>query len=410
MIDASQGFIQSIKSSARRVCSKIILHYDTDLILLDDKIISISAQSSAEIALGGLQDDLLTVELIKGAITDEQFNADIDISVFVGAYGGEVAEYVRIGKYTTNAWEKNDKTGIVTIELVSKINSKSIIPKNIIAEAGTFLEDYCEQLVLNVFAENLTVASGVTSQVLQKSWLMYDDITTQLKKMAEACNGLFRYTSGFELVSFKAGIPVATLSMGSNEELIEVTRLSDYSKTKEQVIILKSAFSVTTLDKLTSANITMKGDSQVIELKTGSPTNVTYVTFGSGVGQLSDITQGITWCNVEIYPSYGEGTYNEQVEVWGSRVQSICKDSKVATDGSVTYMENPYIQTTEHIAALDKRIYEGIRYRLKYRGNPAYQVGDTVAVSGIGNLLIYKRQLSFNGGLGGILEGVFIDG
>ena len=76
----------------------------------------------------------------------------------------------------------------------------------------------------------------------------------------------------------------------------------------------------------------------------------------------------------------------------------------------MTYIENPYIQTAEHVAALDKRIYQGVRYRLKFRGNPCYQVGDTLQVENIGNVLIYKRQLSFNGGLSGILEGVLVSG
>lgn len=410
MINVSEQFKAAIKSSARSICSKIVLHYETDITLEDDKVISISAQSSAEIALGGVQDDVLTIELIKGAITDLQFNADIDITVYVGVYINDVAEYAEIGKYTTNAWKKNDKTGIVTIELVSKINNKSTIPKNIIAESGTTIDEYAEKVVLDAYNEVLEVDSNITSQALSKSWLMYETTTEQLKSFGMACNGLFRYTSKFELVPFKPMATTTILKVGTNEELLEVTRLSDYSKTKQQVSILKSKFNESTLTKLTSSNLQTKGGTNTtVELKTGGPVKVAYVMIGNEYGRLDGIVQGITWCNVIIADVYGESNHVIPVEIYGHRVESLCKDSKPVTDGSVTYIENPYIQSAEHIAALDKSIYEGIRYRLKFRGNPCYQVGDTIVVENIGNVLIYKRQLNYSGGLSGYLEGVLVE-
>lgn len=411
MITVTEAFLNAIKNDNRKCRGKVVLKYSAPITLENEQIQSIEESSSAEISLGTVQNDDLTVKVMPNVLTDEQFNQEIDVEIYLGCDVANVPVYVPIGTYKTNGWDKS-KTGVITIRLTNKIEPTAIIPKNIVAESGTFLEDYCEQLILDVFVENLSVANGVISQILNKSWLMYDDITTQLKKMAEACNGLFRYTSQFELVPFKARTPVASLSIGPNEELLEVTRLSDYSKNKQQVSILKSEFSVTTMTKLASTNVSINNDggtTKNINLQTGYPANVLYVLVGER-GRLEGLVNGISTCTVQVYGVYSEGNYSFPVEVWGSRVQSIVKDAKVSTDGSVTYIENPYIQTTEHVAALDKQVYEGIRYRLKYRGNPCYQVGDTLAIEGIGNVLIYKRQLSYSGGLGGVLEGVLVSG
>ena len=409
MITVTEAFLNAIRSDNRKCRGKVVLKYSTPITLENEQIQSIEESSSAEISLGTVQNDDLTVKVMPNVLTEEQFNQEIDVEIYIGCDVANVPAYVQIGTYKTNGWDKS-KTGVMTIRLTNKIDPTAIIPHNIIAKSGTFLEDYCEELILNVFAENLIVASGVTSQTLKKSWLMYDDITTQLKKMAEACNGLFRYTTGFELVPFKARTPVAILSIGPNEELLEVTRLSDYSKNKQQISVLRSEFSESTNTKLASSSMqTQGGTNTKLELKTGGPVKVTYVVMGNEYGRLNGIIQGVTWCNVLIWDAYGDNKHIVPVEVYGNRVESVLKDTKLVTDGTITYIENPYIQTTEHVATLDKRIYEGIRYKLKYRGNPCYQIGDTIAVENIGNVLIYKRQLNYNGGLIGYMEGVLID-
>lgn len=313
MITVTEAFLNAIKNDNRKCRGKVVLKYSAPITLENEQIQSIEESSSAEISLGTVQNDDLTVKVMPNVLTDEQFNQEIDVEIYLGCDVANVPVYVPIGTYKTNGWDKS-KTGVITIRLTNKIEPTAIIPKNIVAESGTFLEDYCEQLILDVFVENLSVANGVISQILNKSWLMYDDITTQLKKMAEACNGLFRYTSQFELVPFKARTPVASLSIGPNEELLEVTRLSDYSKNKQQVSILKSEFSVTTMTKLASTNVSINNDggtTKNINLQTGYPANVLYVLVGER-GRLEGLVNGISTCTVQVYGVYSEGNYSFQ--------------------------------------------------------------------------------------------------
>lgn len=410
MLTMSLGLKNAFKSSLRRIYAKAIFHYASNIEIAGELIRSITADNTAPISLGGIQDDVLTIELMKDSLTDDQFNKVVEVSIYIGADVNGAIEYVYLGKYVSNYWKKDEETGAITVELVNRISVDAIIPKNIVCEAGGELTSYMDSVVLETYGEYLSVAGNVTLQYLGKSWLCYEKPYEQLGKMAEACNGLLINKDGFELIAYRKTTSIGTFRTGKDEELLRVTRISDYSDYKQQVSILKSNFNVTTLDKLASSNLTIKGEKQVIEIKTTGPIKVNYVIIGNGYAQFTGVTTGINWCNVEIYPMYAEGTYVAPIEVWGNKVQTILKDSKTVTDGSITYIENPYIQTTDNVGFLDTTIYEGVRYKLEYRGNPLYEVGDTISVDGIGDMLIYKRTLNFNGGLNGVLEAVLVDG
>ena len=80
--------------------------------------------------------------------------------------------------------------------------------------------------------------------------------------------------------------------------------------------------------------------------------------------------------------------------------------SGTATDSNCKNVTNLYIQSP---TVYDHRIYLNPSCRIKYRGNPLYEVGDTIDIDG-DRILILEHILNFNGALKGTMKGVVING
>lgn len=76
------------------------------------------------------------------------------------------------------------------------------------------------------------------------------------------------------------------------------------------------------------------------------------------------------------------------------------------TDSNCKQINNMYIQSS---SVYDTRIYKNPNASIKYRGNPAYEVGDTITVEGQ-KVLITEHKLTYNGGLKGTIKGVVLNG
>lgn len=408
MLQASSGFKQAIKADMRECVAKVRLNYSTPLVLFKDMIQGIDISSSADLEIGSIQNDNLNVRLMKNSITDAQFNQKVDVEVFIGCKVDSGYEYVSIGTFLADGWSKNDATGIITIRLTNKINTNAVPQENVIG-VNESLKAYIGRVIQKVFGEPVIVGN-ILDATLPSAYLYYEDIKTQLKQLAMATNGLFRYVNGFELVPYKATTPVDTLKIGANELVMNVSRITDYSAKAPNVQILKTFFSKSEVISLFSSgniNLPASASQYPVEISLGYPVVAKYFSFKK-YGYLSDYKVGVFKSTLYINNGY-DTPRSVSVEVFGTKIISTTLGTKVS-DGSITYIENPYIQLDSQVANIDKRIYSGISYRVAYRGNPTLQIGDTVAVEGIGNVLITKHSLNFTGALSGIIEGVCISG
>ena len=75
-------------------------------------------------------------------------------------------------------------------------------------------------------------------------------------------------------------------------------------------------------------------------------------------------------------------------------------------DDTVSYLSNPYIQNSSQVTAHDLSIYNGEKYSFKSRIDPSLQIGDTITVFGVRNMLVTGTSYKFDGGLSGTIEGV----
>ena len=93
------------------------------------------------------------------------------------------------------------------------------------------------------------------------------------------------------------------------------------------------------------------------------------------------------------------------IELFGSDISTltVVQDS---SDERVKIINNQYIQGP---AVYDKYIYFSKDADIKYRGNPLYEIGDTITADEE-TILIIEHSLSYNGALSGTIKGVVIDG
>lgn len=408
MIQATSEFLTAIKSEGRQCIGKAIFMYDTPLTVSRTQVQSIDVASSANSELGSVQQDNLTIKILKGTLNDMQFNAIVDVEVFLGCIVGTVEQYVSIGTFVSDGWNKDDTTGTITVKLTSKINENATVDKNVISH-NVSIKEYAKEVVYSIFNKVLT-AGGVLDTTLDSAYLYKEKASEQLKLIAMATNGLFRYVNGFELVPYKISTPVLTLKQGHNESVIGISRITDYSKKSIDVQILKSFFSKSDIISLFSANnikLPPGASNYPVVMNLGFPCNVKYFNFNK-YGYLQDFIPGVTKSTILLSNGYDNIERILSLEVFGVKIVSNILGKKEKTDGSITYIENPYIQNNEQITALDKRIYNAISYRVRYRGNPCLQIGDTVTLEGVGNILITKHQMTLGSGFSGIIEGVCI--
>lgn len=399
MITVVDTFKTAMKANTREIRAKLILSYTIPLTLYRETIVSIDFSAQGEKSIGCVETNTIGIKLLSTALTEEQFNQEIDIEIFFGCVVNDIDTYISMGKYKSEKWLKDD---YITIRCISKISDDEITSKNIVntnISLKTYMQNTCNALYSTPFT-----CGNVLDSTLAKAYLYYPTKKEQLAKLAVATNGIIRYG---EIKPYKIGVPVDTLYEGSNELILSTKRLSDYVFTKQTIEILKSRF-IGNDATLYSGNVKLAGhEITSIVINNGCVTEVIYVKLSNEYGRFDDIKNSINECTVFISNPYPDG-HDIKIEIVGEQVKSNIIGNK--TNNNVTYIENPYIQNNDQLAGFDDRIYNGVTYSIPYRGAPWVQVGDTVSVKDIGNLLVTKQQLKFNGGLTGTLEGVFISG
>ena len=319
--------------------------------------------------------------------------------VYLGCVANNVDEYVCVGTFKVTKWNRTDYT--IQLELGSNMPTKNIT--EILAIQNVLLSEYIVSAVNKLMGETITIGS-IVDGTLDSAYLYYKTVKEQLKAFAFATGGIIRYRENLELVPYKFGTSVATYKEGADELILDKSGNStDLVTSKTNYSLVRSVFTKeedTTLYSATGVRVTEEYIPH--EFNFNSPGLVKYFNFKK-YSYFSTPKYGLFGGSVALSSGYGDVTSYIDFSIIGTKILS----TAIATvDDTVSYLSNPYIQTGAQVNAYSIDIYNGEKYNFKSRIDPSLQVGDTITVFGVGDMLVTGMSYKFDGGLTGTIEGV----
>lgn len=402
MITTTAAYKEAIKANMIKARAKVVFNYATSLTVSQEKIVSINVMQRGEVALGCLQDEKINMELKIDALTNEQYGqTNITVKVYLGCEVNGSNEYVCIGTFRPTRWQKNDY--IITLELGMNIPAKNII--EVLAAQNVLLTNYIVSAVNKLMSETITIGS-VIDGTLDNIYLYYKTVREQLRAFAFATGGIIRYRESLELAPYKFGTPVAVYNEGTSELILDkIGNSTDLVTTKPNYSLVRSVFTKeedTTLYSATSVRVA--GEHVPHEFSFNTPGLLAYLMFKNYNTAFSNLKYGLFGGSVNLSSGYTEGTAKYiDFSIIGTKIIST---AIAAVDDNVTYLSNPYIQTSSQVSTHSLNIYNGEKYSFKSRIDPSLQVGDTITVYGVGDMLVTGMSYKFDGGLTGTIEGV----
>ncbi len=399
MINTTAAFKQAIKATVVRIRAKVVFNYATALTINQSAIVGISVMQRGDIALGCLQDDKVSLEIKGDSLSVEQYGQDVSVVVYLGCVANNVDEYVCVGTFKVTKWNRTDYT--IQLELGSNMPTKNIT--EILAIQNVLLSEYIVSAVNKLMGETITIGS-IVDGTLDSAYLYYKTVKEQLKAFAFATGGIIRYRENLELVPYKFGTSVATYKEGADELILDKSGNStDLVTSKTNYSLVRSVFTKeedTTLYSATGVRVTEEYIPH--EFNFNSPGLVKYFNFKK-YSYFSTPKYGLFGGSVALSSGYGDVTSYIDFSIIGTKILS----TAIATvDDTVSYLSNPYIQTGAQVNAYSIDIYNGEKYNFKSRIDPSLQVGDTITVFGVGDMLVTGMSYKFDGGLTGTIEGV----
>ena len=401
MITTTDAFKQAIKSNVVKARAKVVFNYATTLTIDQEKIININVMQRGEIALGCLQDDKINLELKADALTSDQYGQDITVKVYLSCEIGGGDECVCIGTFKPTRWQRSDY--VISLELGPNIPTKNIV--EVLAAQNVLLSEYITSAVNKLTGETITIGS-IVDGTLDSTYLYYKTVKEQLKAFAFAGGGIIRYRENLEFTPYKFGTSVAIYKEGPNELILDKSGNStDLVTTKQNYSLVRSVFTKeedTTLYSATGVRVT--GEYIPHEFNFSSPGLLSFIMFKNYNTAFNNLKYGLFGGSVNLSSGYTEGTAKYiDFSIIGTKIIST---AIAAVDDNVTYLSNPYIQTSSQVSTHSLNIYNGEKYSFKSRIDPSLQVGDTITVYGVGDMLVTGMSYKFDGGLTGTIEGV----
>lgn len=409
MIQATGNFNTEIKSNIRNIDAYIEIVGTSIVEITRDKIIGIDFEAQGEVALGCFENNLVTVKVIKDSISTEVWNTDIRIKIVIST---SQDAYLKLGVFRSEYWKKGDDYDI--IEFTNDFMDADIT--NIGYAENMQLSTYtCSVFADAVGLKDKVFNSGMKDCLLPTYYLYSRTIKEQLKSLGFATNTIAKTAINsshnedavINFCKYYFSTPVDVLKEGSNELILKTSsNENDYIDKKKEIVVKKSRFLLEDLTSLYGATVRAEEEYIDYNIDFGSPSLVKYIHFPL-YGYYSSFNYGLFGGVISI-GSGAEGVEKKtSFSIMGSKITSNVLGS--TTDNTKTYLSNPYIQKDAQLAALDTTIYTAKKMSLQYRGNPCLEVGDTITLENIGDLLITRHTLRFDGGLSGAIEGVLRD-
>jgi hypothetical protein len=427
MLNYTGNFNTEIKNTlGRRVDIEIkFIKNDTEYTLTSDDLQEFSYQAQTEKELGGVEKKVANIRFMNNENTSLLQKGD-GITIYFLTSPTSKCKFCKL--YIKE--RKTDTKGLIisveAVDLITYLNDKDlpIIP----LQKDIFLSQYMQSL-FNAIGVNHSISGAITNPKLRFAYLKSAKILSTLTEMAVASNSIIRhkvtkdkrfvtipvqiptffnevkttYDDIINIKPFKASEPVDELTF--NDLLKDISITDSDNNTYDQVLIPIFYPNDRQYNKLGSLASTIPGGVSNYSIGNISFKNLSIpqlVHFDNEV-RIYDFDFSGDKCNIKVNnPNLFAIDCN--IDIFGSDLSTLTVVQN-SSDERVKIINNQYIQSP---AVYDKQIYYSKDIDIKYRGNPLYEVGDTVIVDG-NTVLIREHSLTYNGALSGSIKGVVVN-
>ena len=397
MKNASESFKEQVKNGVR--ASEIYLTIGSKR-LTSEEIESLEYKAESNKELGTIEIELLRAKVLKSAIPAGSFNTNEQVSVEIEV-NGEICELCSL---TINLWKKADKSLFVEIEATSSFVYERNVPfiatkENITASA--FIKE-----VMGTIGESCRF-NGL-DQRLNVAMLSGNQLIDTLKLLAISTQSVIRYRDTLEFIPFKGS--TAAESVNYENMLLDTKDGSDKQAEFDKVnimVYMPNKSDQKEIGKFEKATVPNGSSSfNLGTLKFDKPKLVSVISFDNDV----DISEfSISSDKVTLAIRNGKSqTIDVNTKIEGYDLLDNSLTSSEDTTNKIKNVQNIYIQDKDVISSYDTRIYTNPSVEVQYRGNPILEVGDTISIEEIGDVLICEHVLKFDGALSGEIKGVIL--
>lgn len=408
MREVSERFKQAIRKQNRKCEVKLEFATEqTPLILHGKDLKELKYIAQIESELGGVEVQLLSIKLMKG-VADDLYNTNTKVKCWIGVEDEQVTEWCCLGEFITDTWGKREGSGVISVECIDALSAlcekdMPFVPTML----NTTKLNYLSTIVTNISVE-ATTTSGIHDGKLIMAMLSGTQVGDTLKPLTFAMNAFARYRDRLEFNPFKVK-EAADVSLTYSDMLFHTEGGKDGTMTFDKVNICTYVpgsdeyKEIYKLDSLVPANHT---NFKIGTINFSDPMLTKCINFSHEIN-IRDFNIGTDKVAIFI-DNQNQNTIPLEVALHGSELNEATIDTNENTENKIKTIKNIYIQDATSINTLDSRIYVGEEVKAKYRGNPAIEIGDTVGVEDIGNILVTYQELSYTGALSGNLKGVLI--
>lgn len=403
MKTTSLQFNNAIRSKAREIDARVVFYIgDNRYIIKGTDVQSIKYNASCEKELGGVEKKIATIILMKNPITERIGKETILYRETWVKFNGNwysdfQEELIVISKKIT------DGKNTIKIEAVDKLTiireqPLPSIPQQMNVDLRTYFGT-----VVGLLSPSYTLDSKLANPMLKLAFAKSNKVHETLSEMAVSSQGLIK--TDFTVKRFVKDVIVDKL--GYDTGLIDYKLDDDDMDNYKDVVV--SLFSPTSKvhKSLGSISTVIPSSARQYQLGTIEFDNLyipQLIAFDHKV-DVDDYTISSSGCSLTV-TSTENNSLELSIEFLGLDVNSV-RNSAENKDNKTKFINNIYIQSP---TVYDTRIYKSKGITVKYTGNTAYEVGDTIRVDGKHDVLITEHDLTYDGALRGTIKGVVIDG
>lgn len=397
MKEVDNNFKEQVKAKVRQSEISIMIG-DTSLTSEDIESLEYKAEILKEI--GGIEVELLRVSVLKARIPDSLFNTKTSITVYVFINNQRCV----LCELITSFWNKKDKSLFVEIEARSSFEYDRSIPF-----LATKRNTRSSEFIKDIMALTGTRYSfeGLDSS-LKVAMLSGNKIGDTLKQLAISTQSIVRYRNKLEFKSFKGGSPMDSILY--DELLINANNGRDSETEFDKVTIsvyMPTESELKEIGKFEKATVPNGSSSfNLGTLTFDKPKIVGLLIFDNDVDIESfHISSDKVSVNIA---NRKPNTIDVNTTIKGFDLMDNSLESNEDTTNKVKNIKNIYIQDSGVISSYDTRIYTNPFVEVDYRGNPAIEIGDTITIEEIGDILVTEHTIKFDGAISGTIKGVVL--
>ena len=403
MKTSSLQFKKAIKSNVRELDVRFIFYNeDRKYVIRGKDIQSYKYNSLCEEELGGIEKKIITLVLMKNAITrlmDKSTRLYKETWVkFNGVWYSDVQEELIVTSKNVD-----EAKNIIRIEAVDKLTIIREQPMPSIPQYKNInLRSYLS-LVLSKLSTSYSISHDISNPMLKLAFAKSNNIHETLLEMAIAAQGIIN--SDLTVKRFAKSTIVDRLDYESG--LLEYAIKDDDLDLYKDVVI--SLFSPTSRVFKSLGSLITTIPPAAKEYKIG---NIEFdnlyipqlIKLDHEIS-IDDYTISSSGCTLTI-TNKQNSLIDLHTEFFGLDV-NVLKNTPDSKDNKTKFINNIYIQSP---TSYDSRIYKSKRVTIKYIGNTLYEIGDTIRLDGKYDVLLTGLDLNYDGSLRGVIKGVVIDG